>query len=108
MSSILLVLQVPITGAPDNLQIESQAHNGLRLWLQHFENVVAACPYALESVEPTLPVSTIPGGDRLRIIGLDQAWQPHHFFKKIPTVSQILADEIDKADYLQFGIGGLW
>ncbi|WP_051383560.1 glycosyltransferase [Bradyrhizobium sp. WSM3983] len=108
MSSIFLVLQVPVTGAPDNLQIESQAHNGLRLWLQHFENVVAACPYALESVEPTLPVSTIPGGDRLRIIGLDQAWQPHHFFKKMPAVSKILADEIDKADYLQFGIGGLW
>jgi colanic acid/amylovoran biosynthesis glycosyltransferase len=108
MSSIFLVLQVPVTGAPADFEIETQAHNGLRLWLQHFDTVVAACPYAQASPEPTLPVSTIPGADRLRIVSLDQAWQPHQFFKQLPKTSRILAAEIEKADYLQFGIGGLW
>lgn len=108
MTTIFLVLQVPVTGATNDLHIEPQAHNGLRLWLKHFDAVVAACPYSSSSAEPTLPTSSILGSDRLRIVTLKQAWQPHQFLKELPSVARVLKAEIEKAEHLQFGIGGLW
>jgi len=53
-------------------------------------------------------MSTIESADRLAFVGLPEAWQPHTFFSKLPAVSKVLSAEIDRADYLLFGIGGLW
>lgn len=108
LPSILLVLPLRVTGAEPNLNVEAQAHNGLRLWLRHFDRVTLACLRVAKSREPELPMSTIEGADRLAFVGLPETWQPHKFFAKLPVVSKVLGAEIDRADYLQFGIGGLW
>jgi len=101
-------LPVEVGGAADSLEIEAQAHNGLRLWLSHFDTVVAVCLYKTKPRGQMLPISTIDGIERLRVIPLPEAWLPHQFASKLFAISKFLAEEIEKADYLHFGIGGLW
>lgn len=108
MSKLLLVLPVEVKGKPNALEIEAQAHNGLRLYLEHFDAVVATCVYRPATRGETLPISTIVGAERLRVIPLSEAWLPHQFAARLPAVSRLLADEIDQAEYLLFGVGGLW
>ncbi len=108
MTSLLLVLHLRATGTSGNINIEAQAHNGLRLWLKHFKQVTLACLKVDHVNELELPLSTIEGADRLRFVGLPEAWLPHHFFAKLPSVSKQLGEEIDRCEHLQFAIGGLW
>jgi glycosyltransferase involved in cell wall biosynthesis len=39
---------------------------------------------------------------------MPSAWLPHQFFPRLPAAAKVLRSEIDKADYLQFALGGLW
>lgn len=109
MSSLLLVLPLKATISPDgSVQIEAQAHNGLRLWLKHFSKVTLMCTIVDSQAVPVLPITTIDGAERLRFIGLPEAWLPHQFLSRLPATVKVLQSEIGKADYLHFALGGLW
>jgi len=108
LSRLLLVLPIRAHKTEDGVYIDSQAHNGLRLWLKNFDEVVLACLLVTNQDGPTLPLSTIEGHERLTFVPLPERWLPHKFVGALLPVSKILAREIDRADYLHFAIGGLW
>ncbi|MDR2013512.1 MAG: glycosyltransferase [Rhodanobacter sp.] len=108
MSHLLLVLPIQVHREGGRLFVESQAHNGLSLWLKHFDYVTLACIEVAHQDCATLPLDTIRGADRLNYVSLPEAWYPHQFLAKLPSIMRLLKREIKKADYLQFGIWGLW
>lgn len=109
LSSLLLVLPLKATISSDgSVQIEAQAHNGLRLWLKHFSRITLVCTIVDSQSYPVLPIATIDGAERLRFVGLPSAWLPHKFLYRLPAAVKVLQSEIGKADYLHFALGGLW
>jgi colanic acid/amylovoran biosynthesis glycosyltransferase len=107
---LLLVLPLKIYIVGDRLFTDTQACNGLRLWLENFPFVTLAGPSEARSRAPdaTSPTDTISGFDRLTVVPLRSAYLPHHFFAALPKTVRILSKHIGAADYLSFAIGGLW
>lgn len=107
---LMLVLPIRIYHVGGAKHIEKQAHNGLRLWLKHFKSVtlcLAADDIAVPPVD-TLPLDELDDIERLRVVMLPLSFTPHGFLRRLPNVASILREEIDRATYLQFAIGGLW
>ncbi len=90
--------------------IDSQACNGLRLWLTHFARISLVLPLITHEPPPksTSPIADIPGFDRVRLVPMPAAYTPLPFAKNLPAASRRLASLIDEADHLHFAIGGLW
>lgn len=107
---LLLVLPLKIYLIGDRFFTDTQACNGLRLWLENFRFVTLAGPAEARSCAPdaTSPTDTISGFDRLTVVPLPTAYLPHHFAAVLPKTVKLLHKHIAAADYLSFGIGGLW
>jgi glycosyltransferase involved in cell wall biosynthesis len=106
---ILIYVPVPVFGAEGALQIENQACNGLRLWAENFDQVTVMMPHQPGKVPPGWgSASQIgPNLDRIRIVLLPTAWTLPKFLKVYRNTRSVIRDEIGKADYLCFAIGGL-
>src|ERR1700730_14085129 len=107
---LLLVLPLRAYLAHGCISIDSQACNGLRLWLKNFEYVTLAC--LLEPVTQasqfTSPLDSIDGVGNLTFVGLPVAYTPARFIVNLPTILKILRTHIASANFLHFAIGGLW
>jgi len=101
---------VPLYRVGDELHQEDQACNGLRLWAENFDHVTVMMPVITGTPPPAWqPVSSIGTNlERINIIPLPEAYRPDRFFRELRRVRPIIREEISKADYLSFSIGGLF
>lgn len=106
MGRLLLVLPVRAIVKGGSALIDSQAHNGLRLWLEHFDHITIACQTTNIDDPSFMPLEAF--GDRLTFRPLPDAYLPHQFMMTLPRLVKTLSSEIDRCDYLHFAIGGLW
>lgn len=108
--SLLIYAPVPLFRAVDGqLLLEDQACNGLRLWAENFDRVIALMP--LETGVPPgswVPLSRIgPAAARIEIIPLPTAWTLRRFLPALPAARRRIRDAITRADRMGFAIGGL-
>ncbi|MEG3123304.1 glycosyltransferase [Sphingomonas sp. GB1N7] len=106
----MIILPVPIYLVAGTMFYDSQACNGLRLWLENFEHVTLC--------NPILPVDTAPEATsdvcamfptaNLDIRPLPAAWTPIEFFRTLRATRALLLELIGRATHLQFAIGGFW
>lgn len=108
--TLLLVIQVPMYRAGDQLFCERQACNGLRLWAANFDRVSVMLPLASgPPPEGWIPLSEVGENlDRIKIELLPTAYRPDQFLRALPRTTRRIADLIGPADYLCFSIGGLF
>jgi colanic acid/amylovoran biosynthesis glycosyltransferase len=107
---LFLVLPLPIYRVDGRLHLDTQACNGLRLWLQNFDRVLLCNPL-LETPSPppgTSPLIDTVGSTKLEIHPLPAAWTPLRFIRTLPEAVRKIVALIDRATDLQFAIGGLW
>ena len=83
---LLIVLPLKIYVIGNRLFTDTQACNGLRLWLENFQFVTIAGPSEARSRAPDAnsPTDTISGPDRLTVVPLPTAYSPHHFAAALP------------------------
>jgi colanic acid/amylovoran biosynthesis glycosyltransferase len=107
---ILLVLQLPLYRIGDETFIDTQACNGLRLWVENFDAVTLIGPQIIRSEPPadTSNSKTVVRGERLLIVPLPKARSPHRFIVDFSKASSLLWQQIGDANYLHFAIGGVW
>lgn len=106
--TLLIYAPVPVhdDGAGGWL-VERQASNGLRLWAEHFERVLVMMP-----VEPApVPAGYVPfvpeDAERIEIVPLPTAYRLREFARHLRPTRQLIREQIVRADYLSFAIGGL-
>ena len=106
---LLIYAPVPLVRTDAGLHLEGQACNGLRLWAEHFDQVVSMNPVT----EGPLPDGWIPidqaglDMERIRLAPLPMAYRPDQFFRHFRACRDIIRAEIAQADYRSFSIGGL-
>ena len=107
--SILLYVPVPLFQSPGGYLLEDQACNGLHLWAENFSALTVLIPVEHGTPPPSWkPIETVgANSDRIRIVPLPTAYRPDQFLRCYRATRNIISDEIDKADYLSFAIGGL-
>lgn len=108
--SLLFYAPVPIYSSDQGYLLEDQACNGLRLWAENFEHVIAMYPVE-HGVAPSswIPIRSCgidPG--RVEIVALPTAYRPDRFLRHYWQVRKQIAGLIDRAEYLTFAIGGLF
>lgn len=107
--SLLIYAPVPLFRSGDELFLEAQACNGLRLWAQNFEHTTVM--FQEESGPPPpgwQPLSTLGAAmPRVRIVALPSSYRPDQFFRRFRQVRRTIRKEISRATYLSFAIGGL-
>lgn len=110
-SRLLLYIHVPIhRNLNGELLIEPQAANGLRLWAENFSQVTVMQPLKPGTSDPDglRPVSGIPGSDRIAFDPVPMAYRPDQFMRQFRNTQRRIRDNIARADYLCFSLGGLW
>jgi len=108
--NLLIYAPVPLYQSDDGYLLEDQACNGLRLWAENFDTVTVMIPLGHGS-PPTSwkPVDIVgPNLARVRFVPLPMSYRPDVFFKNYRSCRDIIRQEIDKADYMSFSIGGLF
>lgn len=107
---LLIYAPVPLYRMGQDLWLEDQASNGMRLWAEHFSHVTAMMPLETGAPPPTYqPVAKIGQAlERIGFVPLPVAWRPGRFLRTLPSTRATIRDEIAKADYLSFAIGGLF
>lgn len=88
--------------------VERQALNGLRLWAENFDRVIATM---LEDSGPPPPgwgplQDLGPDAARIEIVALPTAWRPDRFLRQLRPTLPVLRAAMARADYLSFAIGG--
>jgi colanic acid/amylovoran biosynthesis glycosyltransferase len=107
---ILLVLPLHVYVVDDRLFTDTQACNGITLWLANFDYVTLVCPAETRATIPpaTSAIDDVAGADRCTVICLPRVYLPHRFAAALPAAVKVLKAHIAAADYLHFAIGGLW
>src|SRR5262245_18476174 len=107
---LLLVLPLRVYTVNGRFYMDSQACNGLSLWLANFKYVTLAAPTEARTTIPpvTSPIDSVAGANRCTVVCLPRVFFPHHFGAKLPHVVKLLKPHIAAADYLHFALGGLW
>jgi glycosyltransferase involved in cell wall biosynthesis len=105
-SRLLQVLPSVITKADNELEIEVDYCEGIRLCLDNFDEVSVACPVTTEILDSGLRrcrrVKDLPWQNRIRIIPLPSAYNWRDFLRHYEKVRRVLRAEIENADYLMF------
>lgn len=109
--SLMIYAPVPVYRGPDGgLLLEDQACNGLRLWAEHFDRLIAVMPLAQgQPPQSWVPVAEGVGPtiSRIEIVTLPQEWGLRGFLRAMPEARRKLDDAIARADRLSFALGGL-
>lgn len=108
--TLLIYAPVQLHRHDGRLWLESQACNGLRLWAENFERLIAVMPLAETPPPPSwIPLDEAPlDRDRIRIESVPIAYRPDRFLVHLPATRRRLHALIAESDYLAFGIGGLF
>lgn len=108
---LLIHAPVPLFRGPDGaLLLDDQACRGLALWAQNFAHVTATMPLATGAPPPNwVPLDRIgPDRDRVTLVPLPAAWRPDQFLRALGPGRAVIGEQIGRADFLSFAIGGLF
>jgi colanic acid/amylovoran biosynthesis glycosyltransferase len=107
---LLLVLPLPVYVVDGHPYMDTQACNGLSLWLANFDHVTLVSPTETRAIIPpaTSAIDSVEGADRCTVQCLPRVYLPHRFAAALPAAVKVLNAHIAGADYLLFAIGGLW
>ena len=107
--SLLLVLPLPVHQRDGEILIEPQAANGLRRWLDNFDQVTVCLKLVDGAAEPAaVALSEISLDNRISYELFDPAWSPATFMRLLPSETKRLRHLIERHRYLHFAIGGFW
>src|SRR4029077_6955198 len=105
-SRLLQVLPSVISEVGNELEIDFDYSEGLRLCLDNFDRVTVACPVTTEILDSGLRrsrrVRDLPWQNRIRIVPLPTAYSWRDFLSHHGNVRRALRAEIENADYLVF------
>lgn len=110
---MLLVLHSPFYQRDGKLFLDDQAGNGLEQWANHFGSVIIAAPllpdrFALQQrVSFWRDTATLKQPDRFEFVPLPWAYSLPQFLQTYASTRKLLAELIQRSEYLQFAIGGL-
>jgi glycosyltransferase involved in cell wall biosynthesis len=106
-----MVVAVPFLLSQNSLHLELQASDGLRRWRSNFDSIIVAAPTADEAFLARNPgiawVAAEHGDSAIQYVPLPMSFRIKEFAKYYRRVRALLAECIDNAEYLQFGIGAL-
>lgn len=107
---LLIYAPVSLIQTDTGLYLEDQACNGLRLWAENFEQLTTMHPVSFGAVpENYRPINSIgPNLSKINIVPLPTAYRPDQFIRHYWATRRMICNEISKADYLSFAIGGLF
>lgn len=106
--TIVMHLPVSLYRRQGQMLLDDQACNGLRLWADHFAQVVVLI--AVE--EGAAPGSWVPldriGASRSRIefVHLPSAWRPDRFLRMLGSTRRVIRAALARADYVGASLGG--
>ena len=108
--SLLIYAPVPLHGPEGALTLERQACNGLHLWAENFERVIAVLPHAEGPAPPSWrPISEVgPSLERIELVPIPEAFRPDRFARAYRAGRALWRAQIPRARYLSFAIGGLF
>jgi glycosyltransferase involved in cell wall biosynthesis len=106
MERLLQVLPSVIRRVENELEMDFDFSESLRLCLNNFDRVTVACPITMEfqdsGLRRCLRVKDLPWGNRIRVIPLPNAYRLSGFLRQLGAVRRLLKEEIENADYLVF------
>jgi colanic acid/amylovoran biosynthesis glycosyltransferase len=103
--NLLLVLPLLAYRSEDQVFVDAQARNGLRLWLDNFDVLTLACP----TVDQPPPSGFLAVDDaRITFVALPAVYTPHGFVGALYQTLPMLRKIIASSDHLHFAIGGLF
>lgn len=108
---LLLILPLKVYRVHEKFFLDTQACNGLRLWLENFKCVTLAGPSEIvESAPEGTSLMDEKDGfcSRITVVPLPTVFQPHHFAVALPKAAALLKSHIVTSDYLHFALSGLW
>ncbi|WP_332908701.1 glycosyltransferase [Sphingomonas mollis] len=110
LTTLMLVLPLPIFCDGDACVIDRQAHNGIRRWLDNFDRLILCMPElpAADASADVSPLLKDDFGGRCRLVRLPDHRQPVPFMKVLGTTTKQLDALIDESTHLCFAIGGLF
>ncbi|WP_342069649.1 glycosyltransferase [Yoonia algicola] len=106
---LLIYAPVSVYGTPEGWLVDKQAANGLRLWAENFAHVTVMMPHQ-DGPPPAgwVPAETIGQNlTRVSIVALPTAWVLPRFARVYRKTRNTIRQEIARADYMSFAIGGL-
>jgi glycosyltransferase involved in cell wall biosynthesis len=107
---MLIVLPAPFSMQQGKLMFELQACNGVEKWADHFGKVVVVAPLLPDEIvarEKTLvwrDAATLAQPDRIEWVPVPWAYTIKHYRK----TRKLLSELINRCQYLQFPLGGLF
>jgi glycosyltransferase involved in cell wall biosynthesis len=111
VGTLLQVLPSIIRKVGDDLEIDVDFSESLRLYLENFDRTVIACPITTDIIDSGLRrcrrLKDLPMGNRIQFIPLPNAYSLGEFLRHYPVVRRLLKTEVEKADYLLFSPHGL-
>lgn len=113
-SGMLLVLPAPFYKIEGKLVLESQACNGIEKWADHFGKVIVVAPMLPTEIaerEKTFVwrnTATLAQPGRFELVPVPWAYSIKLFIKHYASTRKLLASLIDRCQYLQFPLGGLF
>jgi glycosyltransferase involved in cell wall biosynthesis len=109
---MLLVLPAPFSRRDNQLFFELQACNGIERWADHFGSVVVAAPMLPDAMNDQnitwRDTATLEGRERFELIPIPWAYSIKLFAQHYRSTRQRIAELIDRCQYLQFPLGGLF
>jgi len=113
-SGMLLVLPTPFYQIEGKLVLESQACNGIEKWADHFGKVIVVAPLLPDNIaeqERTMvwrDTATLAQPERFELVPVPWAYSIKLFAQHYASTRKLLARLIDRCQYLQFPLGGLF
>ena len=104
---IMLVLPLALYFCGDDLFIDNQALNGLRLWAENFGHVTL-CAQSVSVDEAPPGTGSFKMHGQVDVLALPQTYDPISCLRALPSVWKTLAKLIRSHEHLQFAIGGVW
>jgi glycosyltransferase involved in cell wall biosynthesis len=103
---LLLVLPSVIRKVDEELEIDVDFSESVRLYLDSFDSISVACPVTMEFQDSGLRrcrrVKDLPWGNRVEFIPLPNAYRLGALIRQFRTVRKLLVDQIGRADFLVF------
>ena len=104
--NLLIYAPVPVWNEGGQLLVEAQAANGLRLWAENFDRVVAMMPMAASRpASAMVPLHVRDGA--ISIEPVPFAYRPDVFVRQFYPTRRRIRELIAQSDYLSFALGGL-
>jgi glycosyltransferase involved in cell wall biosynthesis len=113
-SGMLLVLPAPFYRIEGKLVLESQACNGIEKWADHFGKVIVVAPMLPDRIaerERTVvwqDTATLSRPERFELVPVPWAYSIKLFTIHYASTRKLLAGLINRCEYLQFPLGGLF